>query len=60
VFYKKHFDVLPGIINGLETWMIEHNFTGISDFRGLLSKKNIKNASSYERVQFLRLFSSIE
>jgi dihydroorotate dehydrogenase (fumarate) len=60
VFYRKHFDVLPGIINGLETWMIEHNFTGISDFRGLLSKKNIKNASSYERVQFMRLFSSIE
>jgi dihydroorotate dehydrogenase (fumarate) len=60
VFYKHHFDVLPQIITGLEKWMAEHKFTNISDFKGLLSKKNIKNPASYERVQFLRLFTSIE
>ncbi len=60
VFYKLHFDVLPGIISGLETWMTQHNFARISDFKGLLSRKNIRNPASYERVQFLRLFSSIE
>jgi dihydroorotate dehydrogenase (fumarate) len=60
VFYKHHFDVLPGIVNGLETWMDHHNFLKISDFKGLLSKKNVMNPASYERVQFLRLFSSIE
>lgn len=60
VFYKHHFDDLPGIISGLESWMREHKFAHVSDFRGLLSKKNIRNASSYERVQFLRLFSSVE
>jgi dihydroorotate dehydrogenase (fumarate) len=60
VFYKHHFEVLPGIISGLEKWMAQHNFTRISDFRGLLSRKNIKNPASYERVQFLKLFSGIE
>ncbi len=60
VFYKHHFDVLPSIINGLETWMTQHNFSKISDFRGLLAQKNINNPASYERVQFLRLFSSID
>lgn len=60
VFYKHHFDVLPQIINGLESWMLHHNFNSISDFKGLLSRKNVHNPASYERVQFLRLFSSIE
>lgn len=60
VFYKHHFDILPQIITGLESWMTQHKFTRISDFKGLLGKKNINNPASYERVQFLRLFSSIE
>ena len=63
VFYKHqghHFDVLPGIINGLETWMKQHNFNSIADFKGTLSRKNVQNPASYERVQFLRLFSSID
>jgi len=63
VFYKHqghHFDVLPEIIKGMENWMIQHKFSSISDFKGILSRKNIQNPASYERVQFLRLFSSVE
>lgn len=63
VFYKNHtnhFDIIPGIVNGLESWMLKQNFKSLSDFKGLLSKKNVQNPASYERVQFLRLFSSIE
>lgn len=60
VFYKHHFEVLYQIINGIETWMKHHNFSSISEFKGLLSSKNVQNPASYERVQFLRLFSSVE
>jgi dihydroorotate dehydrogenase (fumarate) len=60
VFYKHHFDIIPNIINGLETWMTNHNFSSIANFKGLLSKANVHNPAAYERVQFLRLFSSIE
>jgi dihydroorotate dehydrogenase (fumarate) len=63
VFYKdslRDFNDLRVIINGIETWMKRHNYKSISDFRGLLSKTNVQNPASYERVQFLRLFSSIE
>lgn len=59
-FYKHHFEILPGIIKGIETWMAQHNFSSVSDFKGLLSRKNVHNPASYERVQFLRLFSSVE
>jgi dihydroorotate dehydrogenase (fumarate) len=60
VFYKHHFDILPEITEGIKTWMAAHNFSSISDFKGLLSRKNVHNPASYERVQFLRLFSSVE
>ena len=63
VFYKQqvhHFDVLPEILKGLETWMKDHKYNNISEFKGLLSRNNVHNPASYERVQFLRLFSSIE
>ena len=60
VFYRHHFDVLPQVLSGLETWMGKHNYSGISDFKGLLSQKNIHNPAAYERVQFLRLYSSLE
>jgi dihydroorotate dehydrogenase (fumarate) len=63
VFYRDHlhhFDILPQIINGLETWMMKHNYHSISEFKGLMSKTRVHNPASYERVQFLRLFSSIE
>jgi dihydroorotate dehydrogenase (fumarate) len=57
---KHHFDVIPEIIKGMETWMMQHNFNSVSEFKGLLSKTNVNNPASYERVQFLRLFSSVE
>ena len=60
VFYKHHFDILPQILSGIESWMKLHNFSHISEFKGSLSKKNVHNPASYERVQFLRLFSSVE
>ncbi len=60
VFYKHHFDIIPQVINGLESWMESHSFKTISDFKGMMSSKNVHNPASYERVQFLRLFSSIE
>jgi hypothetical protein len=40
--------------------MAAHNFDSIGAFKGLLSKTNVHNPASYERVQFLRLFSSVE
>jgi dihydroorotate dehydrogenase (fumarate) len=60
VFYKNHFDILPAIISGVQEWMVRHNFGSISEFKGLLSRKNVSNPATYERVQFLRIFSSVE
>lgn len=60
VFYNKHFDIIPEIIGGIESWMDRHGFGTIEEFRGIMSGKNISNPAAYERVQFLRLFTGIE
>jgi dihydroorotate dehydrogenase (fumarate) len=60
VFYKHHFDILPQLIKDLETWMTKHEFKTIADFKGRLSSSSVHNPAAYERVQFQRLFSSIE
>jgi dihydroorotate dehydrogenase (fumarate) len=63
VFYKQsqhHFEALPQIIKSMETWMNQHKYSNISEFKGLLSRNNVHNPATYERVQFLRLFSSVE
>lgn len=59
VFYKHNFEVIPKILKGIETWMTAQKYNSIGDFKGLLSHKNIQNPASYERVQFIRLYSSI-
>lgn len=60
VLYKNKFGVIPEMIAGLTDWMTKHNFNTIPDFKGLLSQKNLANPASYERVQFIRLFTGIE
>jgi dihydroorotate dehydrogenase (fumarate) len=59
VFYRKHFEILPMIISGIEEWMRVHKYDTIEDFKGLLSYTNVHNPASYERVQFIRQYSGI-
>ncbi|HLN21155.1 MAG TPA: dihydroorotate dehydrogenase-like protein [Bacteroidales bacterium] len=61
-FYKQHdhFSLIPEMVRNIDLWMEKHNFRSISDFKGLLSSNKISNPATFERVQFLRLFSSIE
>lgn len=60
VFYKSHFDILPALIKDIESWMKAHSFSTIDSFKGMLSQAKVINPAAYERVQFIRLFSSIE
>lgn len=37
----------------LENWMKDNNFTSISDFKGKLAKKNLKDPFAYKRAQYV-------
>lgn len=59
-FYKHHFSIIPQILSGVSEWMDKHNFATIADFKGKMSHARIENPAAFERVQFMRLYSSHE
>jgi dihydroorotate dehydrogenase (fumarate) len=58
VLYKNGIEFLPKLFDRFETWMLEHNFKSIDEFRGKMSYANIADPGQYERSQFIKYFSS--
>ncbi|MDA3820350.1 MAG: dihydroorotate dehydrogenase-like protein, partial [Candidatus Delongbacteria bacterium] len=58
--YKKGLSHMSHINKEVNEWMDANAYEKISDFRGKLSYKNIKNPQFYERSQFMKYFSSVE
>jgi dihydroorotate dehydrogenase (fumarate) len=58
VLYKNGIDFLPKIIDRFESWMIEHNFKSVEEFRGMMNYSNIGDPALYERAQFMKYFSA--
>jgi len=58
VLYKNGIEFLPKLIDRFESWMIEHNFKTIDEFRGKMNYSNVGDPALYERAQFMKYFSS--
>jgi dihydroorotate dehydrogenase (fumarate) len=58
VLYKNGIEFLPKLIDRFESWMIEHNYKTVEEFRGLMNYSNIGDPAQYERAQFMKYFSS--
>lgn len=58
VLYKNGIEFLPKLIDRFESWMIEHNFKTIDEFRGKMNYSNVGDPAVYERAQFMKYFSS--
>jgi dihydroorotate dehydrogenase (fumarate) len=64
LFYQKGLNEIPVILEGMRTWMKEHGFSSIDDFKGDLSFKkqelsfrDLGEAGSYFRAQYLKAYS---
>ncbi len=64
LFYQKGLNEIKGLLEGIQTWMLEHKFMALEDFRGELSFKNqelkfrdLGESSNYFRAQYLKIFS---
>lgn len=64
LFYKKGLDEIKNLLGGMETWMDEHQYSGIEDFKGELSFKkqelrfrDLGEAEAYFRAQYLKAYS---
>ena len=43
---------------GLEGWMREHGYCTIDEFRGLLNHRRCRDATAYERANYIRVLQS--
>jgi len=60
VIYKNGISIISEIIDGISKWMESKKIDKISDFRGMMSYKQISDPTIYERAQFIKHFSNFE
>ena len=48
------------MLDGLETWMQEKNFSAISDFEGRLDHLKSPQTESYIRAQYIKSIAGVE
>jgi dihydroorotate dehydrogenase (fumarate) len=58
--YERGVDYIGTIITEMETWMKEHGFQSVQDFRGKLSREVTDRPELYERLQYIKIFVGIE
>lgn len=56
--YKNGNGLISQFIVCLEEWMEQKGFKSLNDFKGKLNYKNSEDPTLYERVQFMKYFSS--
>ena len=50
--------VLSTLLNGLQHWMGEHNYTTVDEFRGALNLKRCPDPAAFERANYVRILQS--
>jgi dihydroorotate dehydrogenase (fumarate) len=46
------------VLNGLQQWMIEHEYPSLSEVRGSMSHKSVADPSSFERANYMKALQS--
>jgi len=54
--YRNGVEQLPAILQELTTWMDNHHYERVDQFRGIMSQSKTDNPAAYERVQFMKYF----
>ena len=58
--YRHNPSYIATVIAGLSDWMDRHNYKSIDDFKGRLSRKNLKDPFSYQRAQYVDILMNSE
>jgi dihydroorotate dehydrogenase (fumarate) len=56
--YKKGFDQIGAIVDGLATWMEEKGYDSVAKVRGLLSQAKCPDAGAFERGNYMKALTS--
>jgi len=55
--YRNHPSVVSDILMDINRWMDEKGYKTLDDFRGKLSRKNLKDTFVYQRAQYVEILS---
>jgi dihydroorotate dehydrogenase (fumarate) len=58
--YKNGYSQVGKILKGMEEWMEAKNFTSPDQFRGKLSKKEMRDPFVYKRAQYVDILMKSE
>jgi dihydroorotate dehydrogenase (fumarate) len=58
--YKNHAEQISLMLNDITKWMESKHYKTINDFRGKMSKKNIKDPFAYKRAQYVDILLKSE
>ncbi len=58
--YKNKLKNISSILSEINQWMEKHGYAGIEDFKGRLSKKNVKDPFFLEREQYIDILNNNE
>jgi dihydroorotate dehydrogenase (fumarate) len=58
--YKHQNNIIPDLLEKLETWMAKKNYQKINDFRGKLSQKSLNDPFAYKRAQYIDIIMNSE
>jgi dihydroorotate dehydrogenase (fumarate) len=59
VLYKNDIDHLSVLLNEMDKWIEEKGFNSVSQVKGMMSNKNVKNPEVFERMQFMKYYGGI-
>lgn len=60
VIYKKELSYVGTLLSEIEAWMDKKEYKTLDDFRGKLSRKNLKDPFSYQRAQYVDILAKSE
>jgi dihydroorotate dehydrogenase (fumarate) len=59
ILYKNGIDHLSVLLNEMDAWLEEKGFNSVSQVKGMMGNKNIKNPEIFERMQFMRYYGKL-
>ena len=58
--YRNRVSQVQEMLAFLSEWMVQHNYTKVSDFKGLMNARKTGSASAFARSQFFKQFGKYE
>lgn len=58
--YKRELSYVATVLKEMETWMDRKGYKTLDDFRGKLSRKNLKDPFTYQRAQYVDILMKSE